>query len=105
MKSKIIISLFFIFLSLPIYSQVVAVACIENSIDQVLPSDITLYFENKLLDSLFNAGCIVTSLPYSKKDMASFRKATQIDFYFESEPDCLIVLYFLMLILSFLVFP
>lgn len=97
MKNKIIFSivLTLAFSNLPVYSQVVAIACMENSIEQVLPSDITLYFENKLLDSLFNAGVIVTSLPYSKKDIASYNETSMLDFYFENEPDFIITLYFL----------
>lgn len=97
MRNKITVSLVIalILLNLPVYSQVVAVACIENFQDQQLPTDITLYFENKLLDSLFNDGAIVTSLPYSKKDQEDYNNSSMADFYFESEPDYLIVLYFL----------
>ena len=97
MKIKIvfILALAFILSISHLYSQVVAIGCIENSVDQVLPSDITLYFENKLLDFLFNEGIIVTSLPYSKKDVESYSSSSMMDFYFENEPDCLVVLYFL----------
>ncbi|MGP1437829.1 MAG: hypothetical protein ACTTKH_02010 [Treponema sp.] len=77
-----------------LHSQVVATICIENKHSESLPNYATLYIENKLMDSFFNEGFIVTNLPYIKEEIDSFNSYKKNQYAFDSEPDYLILLYF-----------
>jgi len=97
MKGKLLlaISIFYLFMVVCANAQVVAVSCIENEHIEKTPSDVTLYFENELLASLFDEGLIVTSLPYKKESVEDFKKAQINSLQFESEPDFVALIYFM----------
>lgn len=96
-KKYVFITFLCIFLSslLPLASQVVSVASIESKHKEKMPSDVTLYFENVILDFFFNEGFILTSLPYLKADKEDYKKYESSSFSFDTEPDYLLVVYFL----------
>jgi len=89
-----VVSIFSLFLSAYANAQVVAISCIESEHAEKTPSDVTLYFENNLLGSLFDEGLIVTSLPYKKASLQDFNKSSVKDLQFESEPDYVALIYF-----------
>lgn len=82
------------FLSLSLFSQVVMTSCIENMHEQKCGCEATLYCENKLLESFFNEGLIVTTLPYTNLSFEKWNKLEVSNFAIEDEPDYFIMLYF-----------
>ena len=87
----------YLFLSsnLPLTSQVVSVATIESMHKEKLPSDVTLYFENAILNFFFDEGFILTSLPYTKAEKEDYEKYSGSSFFFDTKPDYLLIVYFL----------
>jgi len=96
-KKYLFIAFLYLFLSssLPLTSQVVSVASIESKHQEKMPSDVTLYFENAVLDFFFNEGLILTSLPYLKADKDEYEKYGSSSFFFDTEPDYLLIVYFI----------
>lgn len=100
MKKIVCFSLYVVFLTFGVllqhlHSQVVATVCMENKHSEKLPSDATLYMENKLMDVFFDEGFIVTNLPYAKEEIDFYRSYRKNQYAFETEPDYLVILYFL----------
>ena len=95
-KAKLIfaVSIFFLFSFICANAQVVAVSCIESVHTEKMPSEITLYFENELLSSLFDNGMIVTSLPYMKENIEDFKKRTLRSLQLEEGIDFVALIYF-----------
>ncbi len=95
---KIVFTLYLVILVFgmqSLYSQVVATVCIENKHTEKVPSDITLYIENKLMDKFFDEGFIVTNLPYMREEIVFYNSYKREQYVFDGEPDYVIILYFL----------
>lgn len=98
MKNIFYFALFLVFFLFEIeiaHAQVVATACIESVHDESIPSELTLYLENRLMDSFFNAGLIVTTFPYAKGKLKDYLEANLSTFSFENDIDYFILVYFL----------